>query len=82
MDGEQIAQIIGSLLILVAFILLQTKHMKATSTSYLLINFIGAGILAVTAIMTVQWGFIILEGVWSLVALGGLIQKATQKVKA
>ena len=72
---EQIAQVIGSLFILAAFILLQTKRVKATSTPYLWANFIGAGILAVTALMTWQWGFIILEGVWAIVALLGLLRK-------
>lgn len=53
MPIEQIAQIIGALLILCAFILLQIKLLKATSVTYLLINFVGAGILTITA--TLAW---------------------------
>jgi len=79
MNTWQLIQIVGSLLILVAFILQQTKRVEADSTLYLWINFLGAGILCVTAIMTWQWGFIILEGVWSLVALVGLIRNATKR---
>ncbi len=76
---SQAVQIIGSLLILLAFVLLQAKKLPATSTLYLWINFIGASILAVTAVLNWQWGFIILEGVWALVALAGLVQKSYKR---
>lgn len=76
MAVEQLIQIVGSLLILGAFILLQLRRTKPDAAPYLWINFIGASILAVTAILTWQWGFIILEAVWAFVALAGIIRKA------
>jgi hypothetical protein len=36
-------------------------------------NFIGSAVLAVIAVIEVQWGFILLEGVWALVSLWGII---------
>ena len=75
MDILQVIQIIGAFLILCAFVLLQTKHLKITSTSYLLMNLIGAALLTVAAFMAWQWGFIILETVWALVAPYGLLRK-------
>ena len=74
-----IFQVLGSLLILVAFILAQMGRVKTTSLSYLLFNAIGAIILGINAFVGSQWGFVLLEGVWSLVALQGLWKYYTKK---
>jgi hypothetical protein len=36
-------------------------------------NFIGSTVLTVIAVIEVQWGFILLEAVWALVSLWGII---------
>lgn len=69
---EQIFQIAGAVLILTAFILGQRKMLASDSVPYLLMNVLGAGILAVVAAADRDWGFVLLEGVWTGVSAAGL----------
>jgi hypothetical protein len=72
---DQVLQLLGAAAILVAFVAAQRRALDTSSTPYLLCNAIGAGILCATAITSRQWGFVVLEGTWALVALGGLIAR-------
>lgn len=71
----QIVQIIGSLLVLAAFTAAQAGRLDAHSTSYLVLNVLGSGVLAIEAAVTAQWGFLLLEGVWAVVSLAGLLRR-------
>ena len=64
----QIVSLVGSLLILTAFSANQLGRMTAQQRAYTLLNLFGAGILAVVALLEEQWGFLLLEGVWTLVS--------------
>ena len=79
MSGDQVIQIVGALLILAGFVLSQTNRLDATSYAYLLLNLVGGAILAVLAFQDQHWGFVLLEGVWALVALAGLIRRLVGK---
>jgi hypothetical protein len=68
----QIVQIFGSLLVLLGFAAAQLGRMKQDSFSYLVVNAVGSGILAVLALMERQWGFLLLEGTWCVVSVVGL----------
>jgi hypothetical protein len=72
--GYQLIQVAGSLLILAAFAASQAGRLPIDSQLYLALNFVGSAILAVLAWIDQQWGFLLLEGVWALVSLWGLVQ--------
>lgn len=70
---EQAIQVVGALLILVAFAAAQFGRMNTSSIAYLWLNLIGSAILAVLAAIERQYGFLLLEGVWALVSLWALV---------
>jgi hypothetical protein len=73
---DQALQVFGALLILVAFAAAQLNRLDQRSYPYLLLNLVGSAILAYLALQTQQWGFVLLETVWAIVSLGGLISRA------
>lgn len=77
-----IVQIVGSLLILAAFVLTITGKISQSTYSYLIANTVGSAVLTATAILSREWGFILLEGVWALVSLISLVRKAGDRATA
>ena len=76
---EQLIEVVGAVLILAAFALNQFRGLDRHSWAYLLLNLAGAGILTAIAWRHQQWGFFLVEGVWSLVSLWsvlGLLRRA------
>jgi hypothetical protein len=67
-------QILGALAVLTAFIGAQLKLLTVTSFAYLALNLAGSATLAVLAARGSQWGFLLLEGAWSVVSLAGVIK--------
>jgi hypothetical protein len=73
---DQIVQVAGALLILAAFAAAQFNRLSPHSRLYLWLNVVGALILAVLAYLEEQWGFLMLETVWTAVSAWGLLQLA------
>jgi hypothetical protein len=69
---EQVLQVVGAMLVLSAFVLAQMGRLTPTSRIYLVLNLVGAAILAALAAVDWQPGFLLLEGVWAFVAGVGL----------
>jgi hypothetical protein len=67
-----LVQIAGALLVLAAFALAQARLLTPEARSYLILNVVGASVLAVDAYLGRQWGFLLLEGAWALIAGWGL----------
>ena len=68
----QIVQIFGALLILSAFVGSQANRLDQRSIMYLALNAGGSAILTVLGWIEHQWGFVLLEGVWTVVSVYGL----------
>ena len=73
---DQLAQLVGALLILAAFVATQARRLAPQSVVYLVLNLVGSAILAVVALAGDDWGFLLLEVAWALVSAWGLIQVA------
>lgn len=73
LNMQQILQILGAVLILVAYLLAQLRLLNDRSLPYLLLNLAGSAVLAVLAAIGREWGFLLLEGSWAVVSLISLI---------
>ena len=72
---DQLIQVAGALLILAAYAGGASSTIStSTRARYLWLNLVGAAILAVLAFAEEQWGFLLLESVWTLVSAWGLFQ--------
>jgi membrane-bound ClpP family serine protease len=76
---DLLLEVTGAILILIAFALAQFRGLDRHGFPYLMLNLVGAALLAVSAATHRQWGFLLLQGVWALVALWGLLGLVRQR---
>jgi hypothetical protein len=75
----QLVSVLGSLLVLGAYVASQFGYLSAKGLAYAFANIVGSGMLAVVAILEAQWGFLLLEGAWASVSLVAVMR---QRAKA
>lgn len=75
-------QVLGSIAILTAFALAQLGRVRTSDVSYLVVNLLGAIALGVPALVTGQWGFVLLESAWLLIAVYGLVCRPKPSVSS
>ena len=68
----QIISLVGAILILSAFGAQQLRKLDASAPAYQALNLFGGACLWVSAIAARQYGFILLEGSWTIVSAYGL----------
>jgi hypothetical protein len=71
---QQILSFIAALLILIAYVAHQASRMDSRRSPYNLLNAVGSGVLAWAALHPLQWGFVMLEGVWCVVSVVALLR--------
>ena len=79
MQLSQAVQIAGALLILAAFAAAQARVVNVRAWPYLWLNLVGAAALATSAGYERQWGFLLLNSVWSLVAAVGIAARLARR---
>lgn len=70
--GEQVVQVVGALLVLTGFLAAQVNRLDQRSWAYLAVNAAGSSVLAATAVLHADWGFVFLEGTWAVVSFVGI----------
>ena len=75
MPAADLINSVGVTLILIAFLLLTLKKVSAQNIYYNLLNFVGAGLACYGSYLIKSIPFVVLEGIWSLVALYGLVKR-------
>lgn len=79
MDIITIIGALGALIILIAFILLEAEKLSSESTWYDVLNLIGGALLATYAWLLQSWPFLVLNGIWTLVALRDVLRDASPR---
>lgn len=70
----QIVGLLGPIFLLGAYALLSSGRLTATSPAYQILNLMGAAVMVWVGIVTNVWSVWVLNGVWSLIAVFGLVR--------
>jgi NADH:ubiquinone oxidoreductase subunit 6 (subunit J) len=68
----QIVSLVGAILVLIAFAAQQLGRLAAEMRTYQILNLFGGFFLCAAAVAARQYGFILLEGTWTVASAYGL----------
>ncbi|MEP6809660.1 MAG: hypothetical protein ABI992_05405 [Chthoniobacterales bacterium] len=71
----QVVSLFGAVIILSAYVALQTGRMERENRWFSILNFVGSVLLTWVAVTDWRIGFIFLEGSWALLSLPGMFRK-------
>ena len=71
---DQLVSFVGAFLILAAYGGQQLRRVDSAGWLYSALNLAGAGLLTLAAWQLGQWGFVLLQGVWTVVSAGALVR--------
>lgn len=75
---EQIVSLVGAAMILIAYAGQQLKKLQSDQLPYILLNLIGALILAIVAYRVRQTGLTLVEASWAIISALALIRYVQQ----
>jgi hypothetical protein len=70
----QTVSVVGACVVLYAFYRQQQGAWTSSEPRYLACNFVGTAVLTVVAWIGSQWGFVLVESIWAVVSLRGLLR--------
>lgn len=76
----QVISVVGAILILVAYILLQLGKMDRTNRWFSIMNFVGSALLTWVAIVDWRIGFVFLEAAWALLSAPGMFRRGAARL--
>jgi hypothetical protein len=81
MGWSDIAGLVGAALILAAYAGVQAKRLDPHGAPALALNFLGPALIVASLAVRFNLAAFLLETVWALIALAGLIKLALQRLK-
>ena len=77
----QAASLLGAALILAAYAAHQSGRMGRESLAYHIVNAVGGAILFGVAVDSSQFGFIVLEGAWTVISLYAIARSLKRRAR-
>jgi drug/metabolite transporter (DMT)-like permease len=72
---QQLVSVVGAVLILAAYLALQRGWLDREQRAFNAMNFVGSALLCWIAVEDRRIGFILLEGIWALLSVPGLLRR-------
>jgi hypothetical protein len=70
----QTVSVIGAVMVLVAYAMIQIGQWKELDAGYLVLNVVGSLLLGIVAVVERQVGFVILEFAWTCLGVIGVVR--------